>query len=62
MLFCSKDSILFSNFFQIMEEMRMILQKSPGEMDKLMNKAKKEMQGLEKLVPKNTVDSEVSLL
>ena len=47
---------------QIMEEMRMILQKSLSEMDKLVNKAKKGMWGLEKLVANNNVDTEVSLL
>ena len=45
-----------------MEEMRMILQKSKNEMDKLVNKAKKGMCGLEKLVGNNSVDTEVSLL
>ena len=43
-----------------MEEMTMILQKSPSKMDKLMNKAKKGMRGLEKLIPKNCLDNEVS--
>ena len=38
----------------------MILQKSPGEMDKVVNKAKKGMRALEKLVPKNCLESEVS--